>query len=143
MNLSTHRAGVLSLAAVSIFLLCGDTAPQTCNTRNERIGPSGGQIAAATAILGGVVVGTVVLVHVHKEHHRLKGCVISGPNGLELKTADGKKTWALDGNVSKVKPGDMVQLHGDRVKRTGDANSEETFKVEKLKKQLGACPATP
>lgn len=141
MNLPARRSGILSLAAVSIFLLCGDTAPQACKTSNEHIGPSGGQIAAATAIVGGVVIGTAVLIHVHNEHHQLKGCVVSGPNGLELRTEDGKKTWALDGDVSKVHPGDLVQLHGNRVKRTKDTTSEETFQVEKLKKHVGTCPA--
>lgn len=146
MNTFYRRSGALSIAAVSFFLLCGDTAPQSCNSANSNfgsIGPSKGEVVGAAVAVGAVVVGTVVLVHVHNEHHRLKGCVTNGPKGLQVTTPDGKKTWDLDGDVTKVRPGDLVQLHGSRIKRTADGQSEETFKVEKLKKDLGPCSAKP
>ena len=131
------------MAAVSIFLLCGDTAPATCNTSNTRIGPSGAEVAAVgIAVVGVIVVGTVVLVHVHNSHHRLKGCVTMGPSGLQLKTDD-NKTYALGGEMRDVKAGDTVKIHGNKMKKTKDMTGDQVFTVEKVNKDYGPCTVVP
>ena len=69
----------------------------------------------AVAVLAGVVIGTVVLVEVHKHHHEVKGCVSYNGGVLTVQTKEGKM-WALTGDVIAVKPGDLVKVHGNRVK---------------------------
>ncbi len=137
-----RQAGILSLAAVSIFLLCGDTAPASCN--QTRIGPSTGEvIGVGVAAVAVVVIGTVTLVHVHNSHHTIKGCVVAGSNGVEIRTSgEGPKTYKLTGDTN-VKVGDLVKVHGDKVKKVKGSTDDETFTVEKLNKDYGPCKVTP
>jgi hypothetical protein len=134
-----RRTGVVGMIGLSVYLLCGaQSSPQACQT--TRIGPSGGQVAAGVAIVAAVVVGTVVLVEVHKNHHRVKGCVFDGPSGIELRTGgDTPKVYSLTGDASKIKVGDMVRLHGNKVKKTKDSTGDQTFTVETITKDYGPC----
>ena len=122
-----RRTGMLSMAAVSIFLLCGDTAPQTCNTQPVTNDHLGRDVALVGVALGAVIVTTVVLVHNHNASHRLKGCVTSGPGGLKLTTED-HKSYSLAGDV-----------HGTKIKRAKGDTSDQTFTVESLSKDYGVC----
>jgi hypothetical protein len=133
-----RRTGVLSLVALTAFLLCGATDPNGCQSSgNSHIGPTGGQIAAAVAGVAIVVVGTVVLIEVHKHHHNVKGCVLSGPNGIEVQTlGDNPTTYTLTGDASKVQVGDLVRLHGSKSK--GDSG-DHIFKVQKISRDYGPC----
>jgi hypothetical protein len=134
-----RRTGVVGMIGLSVYLLCGaQSSPQAC--QQQRIGPSGGQVAAGVAIVAAVVVGTVVLVEVHKNHHRVKGCVFDGPSGIELRTGgDTPKVYSLAGDASKITVGDMVRLHGNKVKKTKDSAGDQTFTVEKITKDYGPC----
>ena len=138
-----RQAGILSLAAVSIFLLCGDTAPASCNKSQSQIGPSAGEVyGVGIAAVAVVVIGTVTLVHVHNSHHTIKGCVVAGSNGIEIRTSgDAPKTYKLAGDTN-VKVGDMVKVHGDKVKKVKGSIDDETFTVEKLNKDYGPCKVT-
>jgi hypothetical protein len=137
-----RQAGIVSLAAVSIFLLCGDTAPASCN--QTQIGPSKGEvIGVGVAAVAVVAIGTVTLVHIHNSHHTIKGCVVAGPTGVEIRTSgEGPKTYKLAGDTN-VKVGDLVKVHGDKVKKVKGSTDDETFTVEKLNKDYGPCKVTP
>ena len=119
-------------------LLCGFDGTQSCN--QPVVDHTGRDVALVGVALGAVIVTSVVLVHNHNASHRLKGCVTAGPDGLKLVTDD-KKSYLLSGALVTVKPGDLVKIHGDKVKRTKDATGDQTFMVETLTKDYGACKA--
>ena len=104
-----RRAGILSMACVSAVLLSGANAPESRNTaatQQTSIGPSKGEvIGAAAAVVGVVVVGTVVLVEVHKSHHTIKGCVMEGPGGLQVEDTDNSRVYDVSGVTAGVKSG--------------------------------------
>jgi len=139
-----RRGGVVSAVALSSFLLCGATAPTSCSpTSSDNIGPSKGEIVGATVgIVAVLVVGTVVIVEVSKSHHRLKGCVTAGPNGLELHDAGNQKVYALTGITANVKVGDIIQVHGSKQKGQKDSAGAQDFKVEKMNRDYGPCQAS-
>jgi hypothetical protein len=134
-----RRMGITSLAALSSLLLSAATSPSGCQ---GHIGPSNGEVyGAAAGIAAGVVVGTVVLVEVHKSHHTIKGCVTSGPNGLEVLNEEDKKTYPLTGVTANVKVGDVIQVHGSKEKK--DSSGNQDFVVEKMGRDFGQCNAEP
>ena len=107
------------------------------------------QVALSVTAMAAVVVGTTVAVTytVQNSHHRLQGCVFSGPNGLELRTGDAK-IYALEGYTATIKAGERVKLHGSKLKKTKDSTGDQVFAVEKLNRDYGPCaavvaPATP
>jgi hypothetical protein len=144
-NTLNHRAGIVSMTLLTCLLLSGATAPQTCNTSNESIGPSKGEvIGVAVAVVGVVAIGTVVLVEVHKSHHTIKGCVLAGPSGLQVQDTSNQKIYDVTGVTANVKVGDQVRLHGNKEKKAKGATTQ-TFTIEKLNKDYGPCkvPTTP
>jgi outer membrane protein OmpA-like peptidoglycan-associated protein len=132
------------MVALGSYLLCGPTAPQGCQPAPQ---PShAGADAAAIAIIAGVIIGTVVLVEVHKSHHTIKGCVSTGPNGLQLENMKDRKTYMLLGATSKTHVGDIVQLRGDKEradKGQGPDGGETSFVVKKMKRDYGPCDYAP
>jgi hypothetical protein len=100
------------------------------------------QLALSATAIAAVVAGTTVGVTlaVQNQRHTLRGCVLSGPGGLELHTSD-SGTYALQGNAATIKVGDRVKLHGSKLKRTKDSTGDQIFAVEKLSKDYGQCPA--
>ena len=140
-----RRTGIVSMIAVSLFLFCGQSAPVACNAPQQQIGPSKGEvIGVGVAAVGVIVIGTVVLVHVHNSHHTIKGCVVAGPSGVQIKSGTGSdmKTYTLSGDTN-VKVGDLVKVHGSKVKKVKNSTDDQTFIVEKLNKDYGPCAATP
>jgi hypothetical protein len=138
-----RRTGIASMIAVSLFLFCGQTAPVACT--QQRIGPSTGEVVGVgVAAVGVIVIGTVVLVHVHNSHHTIKGCVVAGPAGVQIQSGTGSdmKTYTLSGDTN-VKVGDLVKVHGSKVKKVKNSTGDQTFLVEKLNKDYGPCTATP
>jgi hypothetical protein len=114
-----------------------------CKGQNLNIGPSSGEIAGiiigAAVVVGGT---TAILIHVNHSHHQVKGCVSSGPNGLQLQTED-KKNWLLTGNTLDIKAGSLIKLHGTKLKRPKHSTGDPTFEVERISKDLGPCKVTP
>lgn len=132
-----RRTGIVSMIALSSFLLCGATAPTQCK---DQIGPSTGEVVGiAAGAVAVVVIGTVVLVHVHNSHHILKGCVTSGPGGLEVLNESDKKTYALTGVPANVKVGDIVRVNGSKDKKAKDSAGNQEFIVEKMSRDYGPC----
>jgi len=135
-----RRLGIAAFAGLTVFLCSGATSPTSCPSGGN-IGPSNGEIiGVAVGAVAVVVVGVVVAVEVNKAHHTLNGCVIAGPNGLELVTSDSRR-YALEGDAASIKVGDRVKIHGSRVKKTKDTKGDQVYRVEKLKKDYGPCPA--
>jgi len=137
---SRRRFGIAAFAGLTVFLCSGATSPTACPSGN--IGPSNGEvIGVAVGAVAVVVVGVVVAVEVSKAHHTLNGCVIAGPNGLELVTTDSRR-YALQGDAATIKVGDRVKIHGSRIKKTKDTQGDQVYRLEKLNKDYGPCPAT-
>ena len=138
-----RRTGIVSMTCLTAVLLSGATAPQSCNTQPAQpIGPSTGEVVgAAFAVVGVVVIGTVVLVEVHNSHHTIKGCVTAGPSGLQVQDTDNTHTYNVTGVTADVKVGDVVRLHGNKEKKKkGDTG--QGFFIENISKDYGPCKVT-
>jgi hypothetical protein len=136
-----RRVGIVSMLALSSFLLCGASSPTQCKSSGS-IGPSTGEVVGVGVAVGAViVVGTVVLVEVHKSHHTIKGCVTTGPDGLEVQNESDKKTYALTGVPANVKVGDIVKVNGTKEKKQRSSAGNEDFVVTKMSKDYGPCKA--
>lgn len=135
-----RQIGTVSMLALTVFLFCGQTAPQQCN---EPQPSHAGAEAAGVAILAGITIGTIVLVHEHHVHHTIKGCVTGGPdNTLTVLNEGDQKTYILEGVTPDIKPGDRFQLNGDKLKKDKkDTAGDQTFTVEKVHKHFGPCKA--
>ena len=135
-----RRAGILGLASLTPFLLCGATAPTGCQDTKKPnyTGPIVG-------ISAGVAVGVIVLVAVSKSHHNIKGCVATGPNGLEVQVPldKGFETYDLTGTTTNIKEGDLVRVHGAKERKKKGSPGDRVFMVEKLSKDYGPCKALP
>lgn len=104
-------------------------------------GPGNGAIIAAAVGVAAVVVlvPTIIVVEQHN-HHTVKGCLINGPNGLQIQeTQDPHTTYTLEGAPVDLKVGDLVRLHGDRGPKV-KKGEVRTFRVTQIKKNFGACP---
>ena len=132
------------MAALSSLLLCGaQTSPTACKSSGS-IGPSTGEVVGVVVGVGAaVVVGTVVLVEVNKSHHEIKGCVSTGPNGLEVENESDKKTYALVGVPPNVKVGDIVKVHGNNEKKQKGSTGDQSFFVAEIRKDYGPCKLNP
>jgi hypothetical protein len=70
------RTGLVSTVGLSALLWFQSTTnTMQCNTQPQKPIVSTGEIVGVFAAVGAVVVGTVVLVHVHDVHTTIKGCV--------------------------------------------------------------------
>jgi hypothetical protein len=137
-----RRTGTVSMIVLTAYLLSGATSPQQCNTSNQSLGPSEGEvIGAAVAVVGVVVIGTVVLVEVHNSHHTIKGCVTMGPSGLQVEDSGNQKIYTVTGVTTGVKVGDVVRLHGNKEKKK-KGDPDQGFVIEKISKDYGACKVT-
>ena len=132
------------MLTLTLFCCCGWSTPQSCATPEPQSQPSlTGAVVGAAVGVSAIAVGTAVLIHVHKTHHNLKGCVIAGQGGLELVNDGDKKTYALAGITTDIKIGDKVHIHGDKVKKAKDSIADQTFEVDKLSKDYGPCKVMP
>jgi hypothetical protein len=140
-SLPMHKK-VFTVALASL-VCCATLGPSGCTTgmqtQTKSIGPSGTAIAGVAIGVGAAVVATVVLVH--HSHHTLKGCAFSGTNGLELQTDSDQKTYALTGETSAIKVGDIVRVAGSKKKKNSAVPA--SFLVEKVSKDYGQCKASP
>lgn len=140
-----RRSGIVCFAALSSFLLCGATSPPGCtSTPQKPIGPSTGEVVGiGVAVVATVVVATVVLVHVHNSHYSVRGCVTAGPDGLHLLENGSGKVYTLTGVTANVKPGDVIKLHGAKIKGQKDNAGDQDFAVESINRDYGPCKTMP
>jgi hypothetical protein len=137
-----RRSGIVAFAVLSVLLLTGQTSPSGCSGSNSNlnIGPSKGEIVGAAIGIGAVIiVGTVVLVHVHNSHHTIQGCVTAGPDGIQVHSKGDKKVYTVTGVTAGVKVGDIVKVHGDKQKHQKNSAGDEEFVVQKINKDYGPC----
>ncbi len=129
-----RRTGVVSMLALSCFLLSGATAPVTCADPQPK--SDAGEVVAV-AVVSVAVAGTVVLIAVHNAHHTIKGCVLKGAGGLRVQDKD-LNLYDLSGATADLKVGDQVKVHGDKFKKAKGATSQ-LFVVQKMSKDYGPC----
>jgi len=131
----------ISLVALAITTLA--SAQNYPTIPNFTIGPSKGEVVGIAIGIGaaGAAIG-VGIYYIARHNHSLTGCVISGPNGVQLQNAGDQQTFNLAGQVAEIKPGERVRVSGKKKKKLAGAPQE--FLVEKFNKDLGSCvPAPP
>lgn len=136
------RLRIRKMVAIALVSLacCTAVGVTGCNVPpgwNFKIGPSKGEIIGA-AIGVGAVVTTVAVLAQHHSRHTIKGCILSGPNGLELQNGS-NSTFELTGLTENVKAGNRYRLHGSKLKKAKHAPGNRTFEVEKVDKDFGPC----
>lgn len=102
--------------------------------------PKGGYSSAKGAGIGaGAAAGVGVLFLAL--HHRgyVTGCVETADDGLRLLDEKKNKSYALVPGDLYLKPGQRVELKGQK---SEDESGTQTFEARKLVKDLGACGAS-
>jgi hypothetical protein len=132
-----RRSGLISMLALTSYLFCGFSQPNSCNNKGSGIAPV---VAIASVAIAAAVIIPVVIVH---NHHNLKGCVTTGGSGLEV-VQDDAKAFTLVSPPADLKVGDSVHLHGAKIKAKKGSKDGPTFVVDKVTRDYGPCkvPAT-
>lgn len=102
--------------------------------------PKGGYSSAKAAGIGaGAAAGAGVLFLTL--HHRglVTGCVQTAEDGLRLVDEEKNRSYALLPGEVYLKPGQRVELKGQKSK---NESGTQTFEAKKLVKDLGACGAS-
>jgi hypothetical protein len=87
----------------------------------------------------GAVAGAGVLFLAIHHCGTVPGCVQPGEDGLRLVDEKNKKSYVLAINALLLKPGQRVELKGQKSKADSGA---QTFEAKKLVKDLGSCDAS-
>jgi hypothetical protein len=133
-----RRKVTVAVIALTSFLFCGFNGPQQCQTKSDD--HSKAIIITAVAV---AATGTAVAIGVHTANHNIKGCVTSDKDGLHLQEGDTARKYVLSGATPGIKEGDLVRVHGSKVKKAKGVNSDQIFVVDQLKKDYGLCTAQP
>jgi hypothetical protein len=133
--------GIASMVALAAFITGTGTPIQGCQPAPQP-SDTGAEVGAVAAVAG-VVVATVVLVSVEKNHHNIKGCVFAGQDGLELRDDKDKETYRLLGATASTQSGDIVRLHGAKEKAAKGSSADPSFVVEKVTRTYGPCTVLP
>jgi hypothetical protein len=138
-----RRTGIISMLGLTSFLCCGMTAPDGCKDANK--GPS--VVGPAIGVGAAVAVAVAVPIIISHNKHNIHGCVFQGAEGLEVQDAasDGSsfKNYALVGNTAEIKIGDLVKLHGKKLKHSKDSSGAQAFTVDTVSKDYGPCKIPP
>src|SRR6266496_1527205 len=122
---------------ILVFLVCACLLPMNIRAKADSL-----QNAATAIIVGVAAVGAAIGIGIYYALHHgnsIKGCVVSGPSGLELQNEGDQQTFQLSGITSDVKPGDRMRVSGKKVKRAKGSSGNPTFLVDKPGKDYGAC----
>jgi hypothetical protein len=139
-RLRTRKMVAIALVSLACCTTVGLTG---CNNNlgNQDIGGFPGKGAVIGIALGvGGGIAAVTIVAVHHSHHTVKGCVVSGPNGLEIQE-NSNSIFDLTGLTTDVKVGDRYRLNGSKLKKAKHTPGNRTFLVDKVGKDFGPCPA--
>jgi hypothetical protein len=137
-----HQKGLVAFVTLSSLLLSGAASPSGCTDSNFKIGPSTGEVVGVVVGAGAIIaVGTIAIVEVNKSHHRIKGCVTAGPDGILVHNEGDQRVYALTGITANVKVGDIVKVNGNKNKKQKDAAGDEDFMVTSISKDYGPCTA--
>ena len=98
-------------------------------------------ISIGIAVIGaGIGIGIYYSI---KHSHTLRGCAVTGPDGIELRNEGDQQTFKLLGITADIKAGDRVKIVDKKKKNGKNDTSNRTFLVEKLSKDYGPCKAMP
>jgi hypothetical protein len=101
--------------------------------------PKGGYgSGTAIGIGAGAAAGAGILFLALHNHGIVTGCIEPAEDGLRLVDAKKNKSYALVPGPVLLKPGQRVELKGQKSKSEGGAQS---FEARKLVKDLGSCTA--
>ena len=90
-------------------------------------------------VIGVVVVVAVVVIHMHKSKKRtITGCVVSGPNGMNLTNEKDKRIYALSGATAGITPGDRMTLQGKKTK-SNESGGALGWQTERITQDFGVC----
>jgi hypothetical protein len=134
----TTKRTLLIAVLVSVALLVGAARPAEAQFPSGCVGYCGNGIVIGIVVTAAAIATVGVLLAVNHYHHFVKGCVATGPNGLELETSD-STVYFLAGDRAAIRPGEMVKLHGSRMKKSKDGKAGRGFNVSQLKKDYGPC----
>ena len=140
MNRRTQAASTLVLLSAFLSGCCGGPGEPPCEAPSPTHG-SGDALGIAIGIAAAGAIGAGTAVAVYHRHHFLKGCVSTGPDGLQLTKDNDKKVFSLDGDTTDVKSGEKVKLHGTKQKKHKGSPGNQQFLVDKVTKDLGPCEA--
>lgn len=139
---TTKRTLLIAVLVSLALLVCAARPADAQGFPSGCIGYCGDGIVIGIVVVAGAIATVGILLAVNHSHHFLKGCVASGPNGLELETSD-STVYFLAGDQAAIRPGERVKLHGSRMKKAKDGKPGRGFNVSQLKKDYGPCSVTP
>ena len=103
--------------------------------------PKGGYgSGTAIGVGAGAAAGAGILFLALHNRGIVTGCIEPAEDGLRLVDAKNNKSYALVPGPVLLKPGQRVELKGQKSKSEGGAQS---FEARKLVKDLGSCTAPP
>ena len=105
---------------------------------------SNGDAALVVGVVAGVGAAIGIGVYYAFNHSRsIRGCVVTGSNGLELQNEGDRRTFLLQGITADVKSGNRVSLKGKKAKNAKDSSGNPTFLVEKLEEGFRSVQGRP
>jgi len=134
-----------SLAAL---LICGLlTQANAAGPPRRQAALEGVGLGAKTTIVVALVIAAAAAIGVGvyfavRQGHTVKGCVASSKDGIELQTGSGQ-SFALLGATTGIKAGDRIKVTGSREKKVNGVTDRQSFVVDKLDKDYGACTIAP
>ena len=147
MNRHAKAASALALLSLSVFVSgCCEPGYPCENTGSGSLGPLGpskGEIVGIS--VGAAAVSALVVaasVEASRNRHILKGCVATGPDGLQLTRDSDKKVFSLINAPADIQPGEKVKLHGTKQKKQKGSPGNQQFVVERVTKDFGRCEAS-
>ena len=106
----------------------------------EYVPPSNGYGSGKAIGIGvGAAAGAGVLFLALHHRGRVSGCVQPADDGLRLVDEKNKKSYVLATNALILKPGQHVELKGQKSR---NESGVQTFEAKKLVKDLGSCGAS-
>jgi hypothetical protein len=112
------------------------------NAALEGVSVSGKATLAAAGLVAGVTLIGVGVYIIIQSAHTVNGCVSDDPNGLLLRTKDGK-TYVLLGATTNIKADTRIKVRGTKRKKINGVTDQPSFVVEKLNKVYGSCSVSP
>ncbi|MGD0630769.1 MAG: hypothetical protein ABR987_15675 [Terracidiphilus sp.] len=143
--MKTEFRNILAIVAICTLLLTG-AGNGGAQVKPHAAFDAPGSNAKTDLIIAGfftaaALVGVGFYFALHHSHN-LRGCVVDGPKGMELQTQNGQ-SFVLFGETAAMKAGEQVKVVGSRQKTGKGGTGTQSFVVERLDRNYGACPAAP
>ena len=138
--MTKYFSPVLIIALVLILCMpAGAQAPIGTIPPGTNFGgiSKGAIIGIVVGVVATVVVVAIVVIHHSAKSRTITGCVTTVPSGLIVTNEKDKRTYALSGNTSGVKPGERMRLQGH--KTDSNAGTPLGWEVSQIQKDYGAC----